>query len=267
MTLDRVANEMRREQARTLTWSCEQGRRALKTQVFILQDLKLSASAAPRDLIEGRIAKLLLLQDVLCTSKDLKQLPQRLRLCIEDGAHVVRDVCRALKTKVIPCLKPLPRMYTNVVKGPEPDSHRENTNQAGIKTPTLLAWYGAGSRSAGTNAEHELKVLKYAADRHMQEAILRRWQAATVGCYHARRCIQVAISVWVRDTPALSLRYKSLLKNTTDAKSKAIKTIFFAALQQPVNVRILAERRRFVRAQRFCRQVGKSHSKVGAIHL
>ena len=54
--------------------------RALKTQVFILQDLKLSASADPRDLIEGRIAKLLLLQDVLCTRKDLKQLPLWLRL-------------------------------------------------------------------------------------------------------------------------------------------------------------------------------------------
>jgi hypothetical protein len=80
------------------------GRRALQTQVFILQDLKLNASTDPAFIegrIESRIAKLLLLQDVLCASNDILHLPQKLQLCIEDGSHLVRDACRALKTKVM----------------------------------------------------------------------------------------------------------------------------------------------------------------------
>ena len=81
-----------------------QGRRALQTQVFILQDLKLNACMDPACIdgrIESRIAKLLLLQDVLCASNDILHLPQKLQLCIEDGSHLVRDTCRALKTKVM----------------------------------------------------------------------------------------------------------------------------------------------------------------------
>ena len=133
-----------------------------------------------------------------------------------------------------------------------------------MKAAILSARYGIG-----TDVEHELRVLKYAAVRHMQEATMRKWQAATVGCYHARRCIKIAMSVWVGDTPVLSTRYKDLAQKMTRNKDVAVKAVFFSSWKQPVNVRILAERRCFARAQRSTRQVGVARFplKVSRIHV
>jgi len=122
-----------------------------------------------------------------------------------------------------------------------------------MKTPVLSTWYRAGK---GLDVEHDLRVLQYTAVRHTQEAVLKKWQAATVGHYHARRCIKIAMSVWVSDTAALSHQYKCLVAKTVAAKAAALRDIFFSAWKQPVNVRILGERRRFSRALRFIRQVG-----------
>jgi len=120
-----------------------------------------------------------------------------------------------------------------------------------MKTPVLSTWYRAGK---GLDVEHDLRVLQYTAVRHTQEAVLRRWQAATVGYYHARRCLKIAMSVWVSDTAALSQRYKCLLTKTSHAETAGLRDVFFSAWKQPVNIRILAERRRFARALRFILQ-------------
>lgn len=79
----------------------------MQTQQHILLELQ-DAAEVYRDMslpgddkaVQARITKLLLLQDVLCASNDLPSLSNSHRLGIEDGAHIVRETCRALRTKV-----------------------------------------------------------------------------------------------------------------------------------------------------------------------
>ena len=90
-----------------------QGRRALQTQQHILLELK-DFGTLPNDdrTLPGRISQLCLQQDVLCASKELASLSNALQLGIEDGTHIVRESCRALRTKVMSTCHTVIRTYT-----------------------------------------------------------------------------------------------------------------------------------------------------------
>ena len=76
-----------------------QGRRALRTQVHVLRELRACASDSDGLVVQGRITKLLLLQDVLTSSNGLKYLPQALRLNVHDATRIAREACRLLRIK------------------------------------------------------------------------------------------------------------------------------------------------------------------------
>lgn len=94
-------------------------------------------------------------------------------------------------------------------------------------------------------------MLEYTSGFHLMEAALCRWQAATVGYYHNKRCFSVALSVWIRQTVALSHEYQ-LLRNTTVATLLSeVRAMFFTLWKQTINLRILGEHRHYRRAKRF----------------
>jgi len=170
--------------------------------VQILRDLIDSTSTATRCVLVDeqalleRVSQVQIRQEVLYSStrQDRVSLPQTLQLSVEDGNHIVQEACRRVRSKVCyvvskraaggACL--LHALGAECVQNADPSSVDDEQLDRSQKVHFL--------QQAINN---ESRRLEFTARWNCQLFAMCRWQAASIGRYHNKRCVSVAMRVWI----------------------------------------------------------------------